>query len=305
MTTNGDFKSAYRSADTYDMVLLPHYFGGAEDVELIDRLMVEHYGHPGPGRSLRIAEFGCGPGRVSSRLAPYASRLVAVDSSPSMIETFRERYPAAETLCLDIRHAVASMLEDGLAGAFDVVGAFWSLNYPLGDCFEELSADGIRPRPDQSAARRDAAGLVRNLLSLLAPGGHFLALFFDSDTPEQRLVTRLWEKVAAFPPGGRGYTRQLLLDELRAAENRGEGWLTHTRKGGVAVAPTADAARAWFTHLHLKDLPALVNDTAVQRQFMKFIDKATRPTGEVIIPSGVHVIDFHAAPPEHHLPRPR
>lgn len=75
---------------------------------------------------------------MTSRLAPCAGRLVAVDSGPSMIELFQARYSSAETQCLDIRQAVARMLNEGLAGAFDVVGAFWSLSYPLGDCFEEL-----------------------------------------------------------------------------------------------------------------------------------------------------------------------
>lgn len=72
-------------------------------------------------------------------------------------------------------------------------------------------------------------------------------------------MTQLWERIAPFPDGGRSYTRNLLIDELCAAEDRGEGWLTHTRRGGVAVAPSRDAARTWFTHLHFKDLPALVN----------------------------------------------
>lgn len=296
-----EFKAAYRSAGLYDAVLPPHYYRGGEDVDLVSRLMVECYGPPRP--ILRIAEFGCGTGRVTSRLAPYARRLVAIDSSPTMLNTFRARFRHAETRCVDTRLAVVQMRDERLTGSFDVVGAFWSLSYPLGDCFEELTADGIRPVPDHTAARRQAGQLVRDLVSLVAEDGHLLVLFFDSETREQRLVTRAWEKIAPFPDSGRGYTRQLLLDELRAAEDRGEGWLTHTRTGGVALPRSVEAARAWFNYMHFKNLPALVNDAEVQADVTAFVDEHTQPSGEVILPSGVHVIDFHVtSDPCHHLP---
>jgi SAM-dependent methyltransferase len=300
----GQFKAAYRTAGLYDTVLPPHYYRGGEDVDLIAGLMAEHYG---PQRHhLTIAEFGCGTGRVTTRLAPYARRLVVVDSSPAMLDTFQARFPHAETRCADTRQALTAMLDDGLAGAFDVVGAFWSLSYPLGDYFEELTAEGIRPVPDQTAAREQASQFVRNLLRLLAQDGHLLVLFFDSDTREQRLVTRAWETIAPFPDGGRGYTRTLLVDELRAAEDRGEGWLTHTRIGGVAVVPSAAAARAWFNHLHFKDLPALITNTRIQAEVAAFVAEHAQPSGEVILPTGVHLIDFHVTrDPRHHLPRPR
>jgi len=86
-----------------------------------------------------------------------------------------------------------------------------------------MTADGIRPVADPAAGRRQAVQFVRDLVRLLTDKGHLLVLFFDSETCEQRLVTRLWETIAPFPEGGRGYTRQLLLDELHAAEDRGDG----------------------------------------------------------------------------------
>lgn len=296
-----EFKAVYRSAGIYDAVLPPHYYRGGEDTDLVARLMAEHYGPP--RHELAIAEFGCGTGRVTAWLAPYARRLVAIDSSPAMLDTFRARFPRAEIRCADTRQAVVRMRDDGLAGAFDVVGAFWSLSYPLGDYFEEMTAEGIRPVADQATARRQAGRLVRDLVSLVAEGGHLLVLFFDSETAEQRLVTRAWEKIAPFPEGGRGYTRDLLVDELRAAEDRGQGWLMHTRTGGVALAASTNAARAWFNHLHFKNLPALVADPQVQAEVAAFVDQHTQPSGEVILPSGVHVIDFQVThDARHHLP---
>jgi SAM-dependent methyltransferase len=286
------FKAVYRVPGIYDAVLPAHYYGGKEDVDLVGHLMSEHYGPPRP--ELRICEFGCGTGRVTSRLAPYARQLVAVDSSRAMLDAFGARFPEARTRCADTRQALTQMLDEGSAGAFDVVGAFWSLSYPLGDFFEEMTAQGIRPVADQAAARRRARHLVRDMVSLVADNGHLVVLFFDSETPEQRLVTRAWERIAPFPEGGRGYTRQLLLDELRAAEDRGEGWLTHTRKGGIAHAPSTEAARAWFDQLHFKNMPALVNDREIQAEVAEFIADHALPSGAVALPSGVHVIDFQA-----------
>jgi len=146
-----------------------------------------------------------------------------MDNSTAMTTAVTARFPDAETRCLDTRDAVDLLLTEGAAGSFDVIGAFWSLSYPIGDCFEEMTADGIRPVADLAAGRERARQMIRGLIQLIAPGGHLLALFFDSETPEQRLVTRLWERVAPFPEGGRGYTRQLLIEELRAIEDRGRG----------------------------------------------------------------------------------
>jgi len=299
-----EFKAVYQTAGIYDAVLPPHYYSGAEDIDLIARLLAEHYGPP--RHQLSMAEFGCGTGRITGRLAPYARRLVAIDSSPAMLGSFQERFPHAQTQCLDTRQAVTQMLDEGLAGAFDVVGAFWSLSYPLGECFEGLTADGVDPVPDGDGAHRQATQFVRNLVRLVADNGHLVVLLFDAETREQRLVTRAWETIAPSPRGGRSYTRHLLLGQLRAAEDRGEGWLTHTRRSGVAVAPSSDAAREWFNHVHFKNLSALVNDPEVQAAVAVFVDEHTKLSGEVILPSGVHLIDFHAARgPRHHLPRRR
>lgn len=141
MIEANEFKAVYRSAERYDELLPPHYFEGVDDADLVGRLMDEHYGRSERRRTLHVLELGCGTGRVTSRLAPYAQRLGAVDNSPSMIEAFQARYPSAETLCLDIKEAVTRTLGRGQAGRFDVIGAFWSLSYCLGECFEEMTAD--------------------------------------------------------------------------------------------------------------------------------------------------------------------
>src|SRR2546423_2872253 len=237
-STAADFRAVYHAPGIYEQVLLPHYLDGVEDTDLVAQLMREHYGRPGNNQRLNILDLGCGTGRVTAVLAPYAAHLRGVDSGQPMIDVFTRRFPHAQAACRDTREAVEAMCAE-YAGPFDVVGAFWSLSYPIGDLFEELTADGIRPKPDQAAARERAEHLVRQILSLVAPDGHLMILFFDSDTPEQRLVTRLWEKIAPFPGTGRGFAREILLDALHTAENQGEGRLTHTRLGGAALAPDA------------------------------------------------------------------
>jgi len=296
------FRSVYETSGVYDRRLLPHYYDGREDLDLISELLSVHYGRP--AGDLAVVEFGCGTGRVTARLAPYARHLTAADYSSTMIDAVHQRYPQARTLCADTRDAVAELLGEGRAGSFDLVGAFWSLSYPLGEFFESMTGEAIQPVADVDAARTGASTFVRDMTRLLAPGGHLLALFFDSDTPEQRLVTRLWEQIAPFPEEGRSYTRNLLLRALRDAEDAGEGTLTHTRRGGTAWAPNAEAAIAWFNVVHLKSFPALVDDAGVQHEIREFVDRYEQPSGEITLPSGVHVIDFHAAPhPRHHLPR--
>lgn len=298
------YKAVYNSPGTYDAMLLPHYYSGAEDIELIASVLAEHYGPP--RRQLNIAEFGCGTGRITEQLAPYARRLVAIDSSPVMLAVVQKRFPPVQTRCLDIRRAVTKMLNEGLAGAFELIGAFWSLSYPLGEYFETITADGIDVVADEDGARRKATEFVRDLLRLVSRNGHLLVLFFDAESREQRLVTQAWEKIAPFPRGGRSYTRHLLADELRAAEDRNEGWLTHTRMSGVAVAPSREAARRWFNHVHFKSLSALLSDPEVQTAVAGFVDEHSQPSGEVILPSGVHLFDFHADRDlHHHLPRLR
>jgi hypothetical protein len=100
----------------------------------------------------------------------------------------------------------------------------------------------------------------------------------------------------------RGYAREIVLDVLQEAERRGKGRLLHIRHGGVAAASNADGARRWFTVVHLKSLPALVADPDVRAEIDAFIATHQQPSGEVLIPSGVHLIDFWAVDRQAHLP---
>ncbi|MFC8044707.1 methyltransferase domain-containing protein [Nocardia sp. NPDC057353] len=288
--TDAEFRAVYEATGMYDRLLLPHYFGGIEDVDLIGTWLDEHYG--APISALEVTEFGCGTGRMTEALAPFARNLVLVDDSEVMISAVSRRFPDARTLCADAGDATQSLLAAGRAQSFDLVTAFWSLSYPIGAFFEELTAAGVRPHPDQATARDRAHAFVVDLLRLVAPGGHLLAMLFDAESPEQQLVTRAWEIVAPFPDGGRSYTRDVLIHALRSAESQGVGTLTHTRRGGVAWAPSARAALEWFFGVHFKHHPRLLADTDLAAAVAEFVECNTMPNGGVALPSGVHMIDF-------------
>lgn len=292
------FRAVYEEPGVYDEVLLRHFFAGREDTDLVSDWLTSHYDDPSTAgrpdrRQLRVVEFGCGTGRVTDRTAPYATTLLGCDYSPVMTQTFADRFPQAQTLCADTRDAVTQLLRNGHRGSFDLVSAFWSLSYPLGACFETLDATGIAPITDLQEADQTASALVNGLLDLLAPDGHLLALLFDSDSPEQRLVTWAWEKIAPTPFGDRAYTRTALHRHLLAAELAELGALTWTRSPGAALAPDRATAVRWFTAAHFKDLLQLTADREVMDAVHDFVDRWTNADHTVTLPSGVHLIDFH------------
>lgn len=294
MAESDRFRAVYEQAGVYDKQLLPHYYDGVEDVELVARHLRRTFGPP--TASLKIVEFGCGTGRVSTALLPYARNFTACDYSAVMVDAVREGFTGVETLVGDTRDCVTLLHSRRLGGKFDVVAAFWSLSYPIGEFFETMTPAGIIPVADPTAARGAADDFLSAMISLLAPGGRFLALYFDSDTPEQKLVTRAWERIAPFPGGDRSYTREIFFGGLRSAEDAGIGTVSVYRFGGHAMASDADTARAWFNVVHFKGMSALVDSPDLAREVDEFIAARTLESGEVSIPSGVYLVDFQRAP---------
>lgn len=76
------------------------------------------------------------------------------------------------------------------------------------------------------------------------------------------------------------------------------GWIL----GGAALAANAEAARRWFQVVHLKSLPALLPDPDVSHQVDAFITECQQPDGQVVTPTGAHLIDFWKRGPRRHLP---
>lgn len=68
-------------------------------------------------RDLVVGDLGCGTGAVSAALAPFVSRVVAVDGSPSMLAAARERLGAAGNVELRAGELEELPVADGELGA--------------------------------------------------------------------------------------------------------------------------------------------------------------------------------------------
>lgn len=288
------FNVGYLDAAVYQAMLPPHYYHGTDDVGLVRQLLDRELGPPPATPSRRVLDLGCGAGRVTTVLVPYAGELLGTDKSHGMIEAFRCTFPRAEVRRGDTETVVRALHEQR-PRTFDLIGSFWSMSYPLLECFEDTTAHGVVTTTDPATATTRARTLIRRLVELLAPDGHLVMLFFDAHTPEQRLVTRLWERIAPFPGTGRDHTWNLLRTGLHDAEADGLGQLTTTRLPGVAVAATARAAHDWFRLGHLNALPQLLKDPQVRAELDAFITQHQQPNGRILIPSGVNIVDFHAS----------
>lgn len=105
---------------------------------------------------------------------------------------------------------------------------------------------------------------------------------------------------------GEGRAGSFDLAALHDAEDHGLGALTHARLRGVAYAPDRAAGRGWFFGEHFKHHPQLMNVPALPATVDAFLNRHRLPDDGSAIPSGVHIIDFHAGRhPFTALPRER
>ncbi|WP_280379493.1 class I SAM-dependent methyltransferase [Nocardia wallacei] len=289
---NEPFNIGYADAHVYEDMLPPHYYQGREDIDLIRDHLRHTYGEHPQHKRFRVLDLGCGPGRITTALAPYAATLMGTDKSAGMITQFRTQFPDAEAQHADTETVVHHLAEQ--RRRFDLIGSFWSMSYPLLECFETTTADGVTVTHTLDTGTTRARTLLTRLIDLLAPEGRLVLLFFDAATAEQRLVTRLWERIHPFPGTGRDFTWHLLLQHLHDEEALGRGQLATRRLPGVAVTPNREAAMQWFRIGHLNSYPELVDDPEVLDEIATFTRAHEHDDGRVLIPSGVHLIDFHA-----------
>jgi ubiquinone/menaquinone biosynthesis C-methylase UbiE len=84
-----------------------------------------------------VADVGCGPGRVSARLATRGVEVFAVDLSPGMIDVARRNHP-------HLRFEVGAMeklpIQDA---ALDGVLDWYSLTTPRQTCWRQWSAPSL------------------------------------------------------------------------------------------------------------------------------------------------------------------
>jgi SAM-dependent methyltransferase len=108
------------------------------------------------GGAGRVADVGCGPGRIAAHLHALGLTVFGIDLSPVMVELARREYP-------DLRFYEASMVDLDLAdGALGGLVAWYSV---------------IHTPPEQVPA------VLAEFHRVLAPGGHLLLAFQAGDDP--------------------------------------------------------------------------------------------------------------------------
>lgn len=125
------------------------------DAHPLDRALLaafaEHVRASGGGT---VAELGCGPGRITAHLRGLGLDAFGVDLSPVMIDLARDTYP-------DLRFEVGSMDALDLAdGELTGVVSWYSV---------------IHAPPE------DLPSYLAEFRRVLAPGGHLLLAFFESE----------------------------------------------------------------------------------------------------------------------------
>ncbi len=133
----------------------------------------------------RIADLGCGDGRLAARVLdarPGVGTVVAYDVSPPMVARARRRFAGRPGVTV-VLHDLADPLPDD--GPFDVV--------VTGLAVHHLSDDRKRTLLDEVVARLAPGGLYANLEVVTSPSPELHAEFLaaigrEADDPEDRLV---------------------------------------------------------------------------------------------------------------------
>jgi SAM-dependent methyltransferase len=156
------------TADAYDAMAVPYAELARPDLDSpsLDRAMLATFAELARS-ALPVAELGCGPGPVTAHLRDLGLDVFGVDLSPVMIDLARAAHP-------DLRFEVGSM--DALDLADASVGGIVSW-YSI-----------IHSPPS------DIPSYFTEFRRVLAPGGHLLLGFFESEgdpvTPfDHRVIT--------------------------------------------------------------------------------------------------------------------
>ncbi|MEU3352869.1 class I SAM-dependent methyltransferase [Streptomyces sp. NPDC037389] len=145
------------TADAYDAVAVRYaeFVRGSLDALPLDRAVLAAFAElvrtstAGP-----VAELGCGPGHMTAHLRELGLDAFGIDLSPVMIDLAREAHP-------DLRFEVGSMDALDLAdGELNGIVSWYSV---------------IHTPP------RDVPSYFAEFRRVLAPGGHLLLAFFESE----------------------------------------------------------------------------------------------------------------------------
>jgi ubiquinone/menaquinone biosynthesis C-methylase UbiE len=113
-----------------------------------------------PDRTMKVMEFGCGTGLITTQIAPHTGLFYAVDTSPGMLEILDEKIAAARfehviTRCLDLADPES---RKQLPDDFDLVYSSMTLHHI-----------------------RDTEPYLESLYGYIAPGGKLAVADLDAE----------------------------------------------------------------------------------------------------------------------------
>lgn len=122
-------------------------------------------------KNKRVLDFGCGTGLLTEKLAPLTGEVIAVDTSPTMIDVLRgKKLRNVTAICADIDdHAVRSSApwfsEFDLIVASSVCGFLPDYERTIGVLSQALSASGYFVQWDWLSSGEDESGLTMDRVS--------------------------------------------------------------------------------------------------------------------------------------------
>jgi len=146
----------------------------------------------------RILDFGCGTGLLSEKLAPLVDKVVAVDTSPDMIDVLRRKeIDNVTAICANIDdpdvHSHAPWFSGfDLIVASSVCGFLPNYAFTIGVLSKALSANGFFVQWDWYSTGNDVFGLTIARISdafedaglkCLYVGAAFAVTFEDGESP--------------------------------------------------------------------------------------------------------------------------
>lgn len=284
-----DFKPPiYEQADLAGENLPPRLFrtiaGLVPDEGVLYNWMRKQYGEP--RHQLDILEVGAGGGRMTQILAPYAARLVCTDRSAASLDALSSRFLQAETV-----HADTQDLDKLLKPArqFDLVGAFWTLNYPIHELLE--TTEGGRPvqRPDIESGIDEAVTMVDSMTDYIRRDGQLVAYFPDSSSPQQQAITRIWNEVLGGDLSSQqDLTRDVAVKGLQrgAQRNRMNFYATHYE--GIAPFPNSEAMVSWYTGHLAQGLGNLASTHVIEQETESLVRTYLTEEGRIDVPVGMY-----------------
>ncbi|KAI1392348.1 S-adenosyl-L-methionine-dependent methyltransferase [Hypoxylon trugodes] len=141
MTSTPSNKTDIWSADAYGTTVAP--FVAALTNKIVAWLE--------PQPQDEILDVGCGEGVLTAKIAPHVKRIVGVDASPNMIESFNKTFPGVDARVVDCRHLDKdqSLCNASFNKVFSNAALHWILRdentrtNAIKGCFDALKPGGL------------------------------------------------------------------------------------------------------------------------------------------------------------------